>query len=134
MSTATLDLFKGVSLWAIAMVIPVIMMCVPNATARIILLTLIYPTMLSFFSRFGHFWVSHGVVYAACGLTLLFSWLLTLSPQAKDAIENPEKNEAIAGSVMGSILALFLIIMFVASKWGISMYDISNFNKNANSV
>jgi hypothetical protein len=132
MSTATLDVFKGVSLWAIAMVIPVIMMAVKNATVRILLLTLIYPTMLSFFCRFGHFWVSHGVTYAACGLTLLFAWLITLSPQAKDAIENPDKNEAIAGSVMGAIIALFLIIMFVASKWGISMYDLSNFNKNNN--
>lgn len=128
---ASLDLFKGVGLWTVAMVMPVLMLYIPNATFRIIMLTLIYPTVLSYFCRFGHFWVSHGVLLISCAVTLIFAWAVKQSPDADAAIgSDPQKNKAITGAVMGSILLVFLTTMFVTAKWGVSMYDVSEFNAN----
>ena len=122
---------QGVGLWALAMAVPAVMMYSTNATVRVLLLSFIYPAMISYFCRMGHFWVSHASIMIAAGVTLIFGFLVKMSPTASDAIEDPKKNPGVTGAVIGSMLAVFLLTMFLAAKFGPSLYNVSEF-ANAN--
>jgi len=130
---ATLDLVQGLVLWTIAMLTPLLMTYIKSGEFRILILTLVYPNLLSFLARASHFWVSHKVVFAASLAAFLVSLLLRLSPQARDAIDNPDANKPLTGTLLATI-----VIVFFAAMWGASatlgMYDSSNFNSSSNSV
>jgi len=127
MVTATSDVLKGIALWALAMVAPVLMVSISNSTFRLIFLTLVFPMVLSFLCRAGHFWVTHANVMIASVITFLLALVIQLNSNAKSAVENPDQNKTVAGLVYGSLVLTFLISMFIASKW-VDMYSASEFN------
>jgi hypothetical protein len=124
---ATIDLAQGLVLWTVAMLLPLLMTFIKNGEFRILVLTLVYPNLLSFLARSGHFWVSHKVVLAASLAAFLVSLLLRLSPKARDAIDNPD-------SALSGVLIATIVIVFFAAMWGASaalgMYDSSNFSSS----
>jgi len=124
---ATVDALKGLSLWAVAMIAPVLMTYVDNTTFRLIFLTLVYPTVLSFLCRAGHFWVSHKVVLIASVISFLVALALQMSQKVDDAVKNPDSNRLLAGVVLGSLLFTFLGVMYVSSQM-VGMYDTGEFN------
>jgi hypothetical protein len=124
---ATVDALKGLSLWAVAMIAPVLMTYVDNTTFRLIFLTLVYPTVLSFLCRAGHFWVSHKVVLIASVISFLVALALQMSQKVDDAVKNPDSNRLLAGVVLGSLLFTFLGVMYVSSQM-VDMYDTGEFN------
>jgi hypothetical protein len=126
---ATLDALKGLSLWGAAMTAPILMTYIDNTTFRLIFLTLVYPTVLSFLCRSGHFWVSHKVVLIASVVTFLVALALQMSQKVDDAVKDPDNNRLLAGVTLGTLLVTFLGIMFVSSKM-VDMYDASEFNAN----
>jgi hypothetical protein len=61
------DLFLGVFLWTIVMLIPLLISYfkTDNPVVSLFLLTTLYPNMLSYLTRNGRFWVTHTVLYIA---------------------------------------------------------------------
>ena len=118
---ATSDLLKGMTLWILAMLMPLLTTYVTNGTFRLAVLTFVYPIMIAFLARSGRFWVSQTVIVLASAVALGMALLLRLSPQARDAIDNPDKNKSLSGIIIASIITVFFIVMGVASM-GLGMY------------
>jgi hypothetical protein len=78
MQTPAFDIFLGILLWALAMVIPLLLIFVPNAEFKTALLTLVYPNLLVFLSRNGRFWISKGVVAGASVVAFVLSILFII--------------------------------------------------------
>ena len=113
---ATTDAVQGLLLWAVAMISPVLMMYIDNSTFRLLFLTLVFPTILSFLCRAGHFWVSHKVVLIASVVTFIVSLMIKMSQKADDAMSNPSSDKTLSGIIFGSIVTIFLVTMFASSQ------------------
>jgi hypothetical protein len=116
---ATSDLMKGLGLWAIAMLLPLIMMNISNPS-QIVLFTLIYPNVIAFLSRSGRFWVSQSVVAVASIVTVAVVLLLRMSQQSRDALDG-DKNRPLKGTLLATIILTFFLTMALGSM-GFGMY------------
>jgi hypothetical protein len=116
---ATSDLMKGIGLWAIAMLIPLVMMNVGNPS-QLLMFTLLYPNIIAFLSRSGRFWVSQSVVAVASIITTAVLVLLRMSQQSRDAMDG-SKSPALKGTLLATILVTFFLTMALASM-GFGMY------------
>ena len=114
MSTG-IDISKGLGLWMVAMLTPLLMTYIKNGEFRILVLTLIYPNLISFLSRSGRFWVSHQVIAIASIVAFVTSLLLRFSSSARDALDNPDSNKILSGTLLAVIIAVFFITMGIVS-------------------
>ena len=112
------------------MTAPILMTYIDNTTFRLIFLTLVYPTILSFLCRAGHFWVSHKVILIASVVTFLVALALQMSQKVDDAVKNPEGDKLLSGVVLAVLLLTFLGVMFGSSKF-VDMYDTGEFDPSA---
>lgn len=117
MQTPTYDIFLGILMWSLAMVIPLMLIFIPNAEFKTVLLTLIYPNLLVFLSRNGRFWVSKGVVFGASIVAFILSILLRFIPTVKDALDNPTSNQAVSATVMTSLIVVFFLVFAFAGHF-----------------
>lgn len=117
MQTPTYDIFLGVLLWSLAMALPLMLIFIPSAEFKAVLLTLVYPNLLVFLSRNGRFWVSKGVIAGASIVAFIISILLRFIPNVKDALDNPTSNQAISATVMTSLIVIFFIVFAAAGHF-----------------
>ena len=80
------QLFTGVLLWSIVMLIPALISYFQpiNPMVATLLLTTFYPVAISYLSRSGNFWISTRVIIAASGVALTMSLLLTYVGKVTD--------------------------------------------------
>ena len=73
------QLFVGVLLWSIVMLLPPLIAYFQpiNPMVATLLLTTFYPVVISFMSRSGRFWISTKIILAASAIALTMSLLLT---------------------------------------------------------
>ena len=124
MATEAYDIFLGVFFWALVMLMPLLIIFVKNGEFKAALLTLVYPNLIAFLSRNGRFWVSSKVIAGASIVAFMLSLLLRMIPKVRAAFDDPNNNQAISASVLGSIILVFFIVIAVSgSVWG--MYNSS---------
>ena len=122
MMTAPFDIFLGIFLWALAMVMPMLLIYVKNAEFKSVMLTLIYPNMLAFLARSGRFWVSQRVIIMASIAAFLLSLTLRAIPSVKKALDDPSADVARSAGVMSALVSFFFIVM-AAISFSDGMYN-----------
>lgn len=128
MKTAIQDTMIGSGMWGVTMLLPLIIWTINNSEVRMGMLTLVYPILISIFSRSGRFWVSRSIVAYSALFAFLVSTLLRLSSKMRDALDNPAKDRTM--SILGfvTISLSFIICMILISTFIEPMYTPSNFN------
>ena len=124
MGTGAYDIFVGILLWALAMILPLLIIFVNNGEFKAALLTLVYPNLIAFLSREGRFWVSSKVIAGASIVAFLLSLLLRLNPTVKKAFDDPNSNKTVSASVLSVIIFVFFVII---GAYG-SVYGMYNSN------
>lgn len=117
MQTPVYDIFLAILLWSLVMVVPLMLIFIPNAEFKTVLLTLIYPNLLVFLSRNGRFWVSKGVVFGASVVAFILSLLLRFIPSVKTALDDPTSNQAISATVMTCLIVVFFMVFAFAGHF-----------------
>ena len=119
---------KGAGLWTGAMALPLLVWLIPNANTRLVLLTLVYPIVMSKLSRNGNFWVDSGIIAVASVITFLVSQLLKMWKPMKDAVEDPDSHSHIPVAIIFFILLLLTFggSIFAARTFE-PLYKSSNF-------
>jgi len=118
---------KGIALW-IATMLPTLMTLVThNFTINIILLVVIFPLMLSYFSKMAIFAsIKTSVIGIAAGATFFIIYGISLAfPRVQDAMSEPGQNRPTTFMVMSLIATVFAISMGVASM-AVPMYTVVN--------
>jgi hypothetical protein len=109
------DLMKGISLWVVAMLMPLLTTYIKDAQFRMVIITLVYPNVLALLSRSGRFWISQSVIISASMAAFVTMMLIRLSPGARDALNNPDKNKTLFGLLIAAIMVVFFLAMGLAS-------------------
>ena len=115
MQTSWGQLFIGVLMWTLVMMMPnlIAYFKTVNPTVSLVLLTTLYPTILSHLSRQGSFWISYPVLMFSSAIALSISLVLIYLIKVK--------NEIVLSVVP---LAVFcLALAFLSSK--MDMYNSS---------
>ena len=117
---------KGAGLWTGAMALPLLVWLIPNANTRLILLTLVYPIVMSKLSRNGNFWVDSGIIAVASVITFLMAQLLKMWKPMKDAVEDPDSHYLAAITFFSFLLFIFGGSIFAARVFE-PLYKSANF-------
>lgn len=118
---------KGIAMW-IATMLPTLMTLVThNFTINIILLVVIFPLMLSYFSKMAIFAsIKTSVIGIAAGATFFIIYGLSLAfPKVQSAMSEPGQNRLTTFMVMALIATVFAASMGVASM-AVPMYTVVN--------
>lgn len=122
MATGTGDIFLGILLWALVMVIPLLILYVKNGEVKAALLTLVYPNLLSYLAREGRFWISYKAIAGASIIAFLLSLVLRMNSSVQKALDDPTNNKAVSASVLAVLLLIFFVVIGVyGTVWG--MYN-----------
>jgi len=108
MKTAIQDTMIGSGMWGVTMLLPLIIWTINNSEVRMGMLTLVYPILISIFSRSGRFWVSRSIVAYSALFAFLVSTLLRLSSKMRDALDNPAKDRTM--SILGFVLFRYRLL------------------------
>ncbi len=118
---------KGIAMW-IATMLPTLMTLVThNFTINIILLVVIFPLMLSYFSKMAIFAsIKTSVIGIAAGATFFIIYGLSLAfPKVQSAMSDPGQNRLTTFMVMALIATVFAASMGAASAM-VPMYTVVN--------
>jgi hypothetical protein len=99
------QLFIGVLMWTIVMIMPSLISYFKtvNPTISLVLLTTVYPTILAYLSRSGSFWVSYPVIMISSVAALIISLALVYIFKTK--------NEIILTTVPITTFALTMVLL-----------------------
>ena len=128
------QIMGALALWVPVMVLPVLLMYFKNVPFKIFTLTLVYPLMISILSRVGRFWVTRTAIAYASLATLLLSYVLTLSKNNLEALEDPEKDKTRSALLFSAIIFTFLLAMGLTGVIIEPLYNPANFGGAAASV
>ncbi len=125
--TATIDLFTGAFLWLLAMIVPLLAMLVKGGAFKTTLLNVVYPILLAFLSRTGKFWVTKSAVFMAAIVTYFFSMAMRLIGHVKDAMDDPDKDRALAITGYSLNVVVFIVMLIAVGAFIEPMYSKANF-------
>lgn len=117
---------KGVGLWAIAMVFPLLLWYINSGEFRTMVF-LIYPVIISLLSRNGYFWIVPEILAFSSILAFAYGTLLRNNKNARVAMDNPKENKGLSAVTLTSIALIFLASVLLMGIYAIPMYRSSNF-------
>lgn len=117
---------KGVGLWAIAMVFPLLLWYINSGEFKTMVF-LIYPVIVSLLSRNGYFWIVPEVLAFSSILAFVYGTLLRINKNARAAMDNPRENKGLSAVTLTSIAIVFLASLMLLGVYAIPMYRSSNF-------
>ena len=117
---------KGVGLWAIAMVFPLLLWYINSGDFKTMVF-LIYPVIVSLLSRNGYFWIVPEVLAFSSILAFVYGTLLRINKNARAAMDNPRENKGLSAVTLTSIAIVFLASLMLLGVYAIPMYRPSNF-------
>ena len=118
---------KGTALWISTMLPTLLTLVTRDFTVNIILLVVIFPLMLSYFSKMAIFAsIKTSVIGIAAGATFFIIYGISLTfPKVQSAMSEPGQNRPTTFMVMSLIATVFAISMGVASM-AVPMYTVVN--------
>jgi hypothetical protein len=118
METPLKNIFISVLMWSVAMLLPVLITYYNkvNPAVSAVLLTVLYPILLSFLSRRASFWVTSTVVMLASIVSLITSLVITYVIKAKSPL------------VITGVPILFFIIALAGISTQMQMYNANMIN------
>lgn len=118
----------SVGYWGMAMTIPFAFTFFAEPMwIKIFLFAMVNPLVLSFLSKQPQFIVSDRVILAAGITTLIVAYLASLLEGIKKNLQDPYKNKLTGIATYMGVVAVFLIVMFMASNF-FGMYPKSGNN------
>ena len=117
---------KGVGLWAIAMVFPLLLWYINSGEFKTMVF-LIYPVIVSLLSRNGYFWIVPEILAFSSILAFVYGTLLRINKNTRAAMDNPRKNKGLSAVTLTSIAIVFLASVMLLGVYAIPMYRSSNF-------
>lgn len=99
---------KAGGAWAGIMGMGVSLIYLPEIPGRDMLLTIIYPILLSLASRVGAYNVSRDVLFVASFLAIGYISIARLvSKRADEALDDPLNNKSVSGPLLGVLAAFY---------------------------
>jgi cytochrome b561 len=113
MATGAGDIFLGILMWSLVMILPLLILYVKNGEVKAALLTLVYPNLLSYLAREGRFWISYKAIAGASIIAFLLSLVLRMNSTVQKALDDPTNNQAVSASVLAILLFVFFVVIAV---------------------
>lgn len=117
---------KGASLWAIALMFPLVLWYVKSGEFKT-LVFLVYPIILSLLSRSGLFWIRSNFIAFSSVITFLFALILRQNRRVAKSLENTEDNKEVSAVVLTSVSIVFLLSIIMMGLFVDSLYDSGEF-------
>tara|TARA_R110002074_G_scaffold145707_1_gene294803 strand:- start:682 stop:1089 length:408 start_codon:yes stop_codon:yes gene_type:complete len=116
------DAGTGAGLWAIVMGLAIMMMYLPLIPFREVILTIIFPVLLTVLTRNKHFFVSLPVIAIAGIMTFIYSLLLKVNANVRKAQKDPLKEKTVSAASYTSTVICFFVSIIIVAKF-VPMYD-----------
>ena len=118
---------KGIALWVATMLPTLLTLVTRDFTINIILLVVVFPLMLSYFSKMAIFAsIKTSVVGIAAMSTFFILYLISkFVPSVQDAMKEPGENRGSTVLIMSLITVFFALTMGIASTV-VPMYAVVN--------
>jgi hypothetical protein len=118
---------KGIALWVTTMLPTLLTLVTRDFTVNIILLVVVFPLMLSYFSKMAIFAsIKTSVVAVAAGATFFILYLISkFTPSVQSAMAEPGENRGSTFLIIGLITLFFSLSMGLTSL-ALPMYDVVN--------
>jgi len=105
----------GAGIWGIIMGMAVTMMYLPLMQYREVILTVLFPIILSLLSQQKHFNVNLSVITTASIMAFVYTLLLRINKNARGAQEKPFVDKELSAVVYSSTVLCFMISIILAS-------------------
>lgn len=131
-SIPTSEVAKGVGLWILTMLPTLLTFVTRDFTINIILLVVITPLMISFFSKMGQFSsIKTSIIGIASLITFFILYAISKAqPKFQEGIANPGENRNTSALILVAIITSFTISMFGAA----AMFPMYNVVQNTTSA
>ena len=118
---------QGTGMWVATMLPTLLTLVTRDFTINIILLVVLFPLMLSFFSKMAAFTsVKTSVLGISAMITFFVLYIISkFEPKVQAGMTNPGENRNTSIMIISIIVTVFTSAMFVTSTW-VPMYDIVN--------
>lgn len=126
METNLAAILKGTGLWAIALVVPLLLWYIDSSEFKT-LVFLLYPVMISMFSRIGWFWVRPEILAYSSITAFAYGSLLNRIPAVDKALSDPKSDKAVSAVTLTSIVLFFLLSVALMGMYYKPLYNMSNF-------
>jgi nitrate reductase NapE component len=126
METNFAAILKGTGLWAIALVVPLLLWYIDSSEFKTFVF-LLYPVMISMFSRIGWFWVRPEILAYSSIIAFAYGSLLNRIPAVDKALSDPKSDKAVSAVTLTSIVLFFLLSVALMGMYYKPLYNMSNF-------
>ena len=116
------DASTGAGLWGIVMGLAIMMMYLPIIPYREVILTILFPVLLTVMTRNKYFYVSLPVIAIAGIMAFVYSLLLKLNANVRSAQKDPLKAKTVSSVTYASTAVVFFLSIIIVAKF-VPMYD-----------
>jgi hypothetical protein len=127
METNFAAILKGVGLWALTLVIPLLLWYIKSSEFKTFVF-LLYPIVISMFSRIGWFWVRPEILAYSSIIAFAYGSLLNRIPSVEKALEDPQSDKTVSAVTLTSIVLFFLLSMILMGMYYKPLYNMANFS------
>lgn len=129
MKTSVSGSMKAIGLWGVAMLIPLLLWYLKSSEFKVSVF-LLYPIVISMFSRVGWFWVRPELVAYSSIIAFIYGSILRLNKNVDKALADPEHNKGASAAALTSMAFVFLISMFLMGLYYKPLYNPNNFGSS----
>jgi hypothetical protein len=129
MKTGISSSMKAVTLWAVAMLIPLLLWYLKSSEFKVSVF-LLFPIVISMFSRIGWFWVRPELVAYSSIIAFLYGSVLRLNKKVDAALAEPDSDKATSAIALSSMVFVFLLSMFLMGTYYKALYNPENFGSS----
>lgn len=127
METNFAAILKGTGLWALTLVVPLLLWYIKSSEFKTFVF-LLYPIIISMFSRIGWFWVRPEILAYSSIIAFAYGSLLNRIPAVEKALEDPQSDKTVSAVTLTSIVLFFLISMALMGMYYKPLYNMANFS------
>ena len=127
METNFAAVLKGTGLWALTLVIPLLLWYIKSSEFKTFVF-LLYPIIISMFSRIGWFWVRPEILAYSSIIAFAYGSLLNRIPSVEKALEDPQSDKTVSAVTLTSIVLFFLLSMALMGMYYKPLYNMANFS------
>lgn len=123
-------IFKGMTAWALPMMLPILMLYFNDKLYfNILMISVIYPFILSNATKNSAFRISRTpLAYAGMASLILSYAIITLSKKGKEALRKPKEHRTLSAFLYASYYLLFFLIIYLTGTYLEPLYVASNFS------
>ena len=126
MKTGFPSSMKAIALWSVAMLIPLLLWYLKSSEFKVSVF-LLFPIVVSMFSRIGWFWVRPELVAYSSIIAFCYGTILRMNKKVDAALADPDSDKATSATALTSMVFVFLLTMFLMGTYYKPLYNPENF-------